>query len=245
MKRSAILRNLMTEKGMKVSDIAKESGLAYSTVKSILENGTEKAGYINVYKICLALGITADELEQMVNGENAADVRLDCQDQEFIKKYNSLDAVGRRHIDIVLEWEAERTDYLLNDSPLSLHSAPNNTTRRLKAYSYMLNITRAGTGFYFDDIPSDTIKAPYVEGADFIIGINGNSMEPDYHDDDKLYIKKAERLAPDDIGVFADGRGFCLKKLGPEGLVSGNDNVCLIGKVIGKVNNTNFPHHLV
>ncbi len=55
---------------MKVSDIVKISGLPYSTVKAILERGAEKAGYVNVCKICNALGISADELEQMVADQN-------------------------------------------------------------------------------------------------------------------------------------------------------------------------------
>ena len=44
--RAEILRALMEEKGMKVSDIVKISGLPYSTVKAILERGAEKAGYV-------------------------------------------------------------------------------------------------------------------------------------------------------------------------------------------------------
>ena len=64
--RAELLRKLMDSKNMKVSDIVKISGLPYSTVKAILERGAEKAGYINVCKICNALGITADELERMV-----------------------------------------------------------------------------------------------------------------------------------------------------------------------------------
>ena len=64
--RAEILRTLMDEKKMKVSDIVKISGLPYSTVKAILERGAEKAGYVNVCKICNALGISADELEKKV-----------------------------------------------------------------------------------------------------------------------------------------------------------------------------------
>ena len=64
--RAELLRKLMEEKNMKVADIVKISGLPYSTVKAILERGAEKAGYVNVCKICNALGISADELEKMV-----------------------------------------------------------------------------------------------------------------------------------------------------------------------------------
>lgn len=69
-KRTELLRKLMEDKNMKVADIVRISGLPYSTVKAILERGAEKAGYINVCKICKALGISADELEQMVIDES-------------------------------------------------------------------------------------------------------------------------------------------------------------------------------
>ena len=64
--RAELLRKLMEEKNMKVADIVRISGLPYSTVKANLERGAEKAGYVNVCKICNALGISADELEKMV-----------------------------------------------------------------------------------------------------------------------------------------------------------------------------------
>ena len=64
--RAELLRKLMEQKNMKVADIVRISGLPYSTVKAILERGAEKAGYVNVCKICNALGISADELEKMV-----------------------------------------------------------------------------------------------------------------------------------------------------------------------------------
>lgn len=68
MERARLLRTIMENKNMKVADIVRHSGLPYSTVKYILENGIEKASYTNVQKICKALGITADDLETMVMG---------------------------------------------------------------------------------------------------------------------------------------------------------------------------------
>ena len=68
--RAEILKKIMETKGMKVSDIVKASGLPYSTVKAILERGAEKAGYVNVCKICNALGISADDLEKMLTDIN-------------------------------------------------------------------------------------------------------------------------------------------------------------------------------
>lgn len=68
MERAKILREIMTQKNYKVADIVRMSGLPYSTVKYILENGVEKASYTNVQKICKALNISTDELEEMAYG---------------------------------------------------------------------------------------------------------------------------------------------------------------------------------
>ena len=103
-KRAEILRNLMNENGVKVSDIVKISGLPYSTVKAILERGAGKAGYVNVCKICHALGISTDDLEKMVSdisyrpdtvaahndGENFTDDEL-----EKIEEYKKLLVAAR------------------------------------------------------------------------------------------------------------------------------------------------------
>lgn len=67
MERAKILRTLMEQRGLKVADIVRMTGIAYSTVKSMLENGVEKTSYVNVCKLCDALGITTDQLEEMVS----------------------------------------------------------------------------------------------------------------------------------------------------------------------------------
>ena len=59
MERARILRNIMEEKNMKVADLVRITGIAYSTIKSMLENG--------ICKVCNALGLSTDELEAMAN----------------------------------------------------------------------------------------------------------------------------------------------------------------------------------
>ncbi len=65
MKRHEILRTLMQQRHISIADIVKATGIPYSTVKSIMENGVEKSGYHTVCAICRALSITTDELEQL------------------------------------------------------------------------------------------------------------------------------------------------------------------------------------
>lgn len=117
-------------------------------------------------------------------------------------------------------------------------------TSNLYLYAYMGKIACAGTGFYFDDIPIETVEVPYMKDADFIIGVNGNSMEPDYHDGDKLYVKKAEELIYGEVGIFTVNNECFLKEYGNNGLISrnpkysdipGTEDVRLIGRVLGRV----------
>lgn len=112
----------------------------------------------------------------------------------------------------------------------------------LRIYTYFGRIACAGESFDFSEIPDETIEAPYMEGADFIIGVNGDSMEPDYHDGDRLYVKKTDHMSYGDVGIFTINNECFLKEYGEDGLVSRNKNykdiagtedVRMIGKVIG------------
>ncbi len=158
----------------------------------------------------------------------------------MIEDYRLLDKIGKERIDYELKKERERVreiEELKNklDTEFSSEIVP---------YPYLGKIACAGTGFYFDDIPTEIIKAPYAEGADFIIGVSGESMEPDYYDGERLYVKKTKYLKKGDVGIFTINNQCYLKELGDNGLISknekyndilGSEDVRLIGKVIDKV----------
>ena len=55
----------------------------------------------------------------------------------------------------------------------------------------------------FSDIAAGVRSYPENEinkNADYVIGVNGNSMEPEYSDGDIVYVKKTEHLNVGDIG---------------------------------------------
>ena len=114
----------------------------------------------------------------------------------------------------------------------------------MRTYPYFHKIACAGKGFYFDDIPVETMEVPFLGGADFVIGVNGDSMTPDYSDGDIVYVRKVTELKQGDVGIFTIGNECFIKELGADRLISrnrsyndikGNEDVRLIGKVIGKV----------
>ena len=250
MKRSLILRQLMANRDMKVSDVSKQSGIAYSTVKSILENGTGKASYINICKICSSLGITPDELEHMAKENTISEFQISKKDSDLLNEYHSLDPYGQETIDAALTRESKRIEQYgklgkRNVVILAEYEASKAPTHIIPYWEYGVS---AGNGIYqLNDTTSVMMTLWATETtkqADFIIKVSGSSMEPDYHDGEKLYVRKVEYLRNGDVGIFTIGNECFLKELGEDGLISRNKNyddipgdekVRLIGKVIGKV----------
>lgn len=158
---------------------------------------------------------------------------INPSEQSLLEKYRDLDDHGKELVDLVLEKEHDRCIESINEKPAAL-----------RIYTYMQKIAAAGNGFYFDDIPTETIEAPYMEGADFIIGVSGDSMEPTYSDGDLVYVEKRQIIHSGEIGIFMIHNECYIKEVTDEGLKShnpkykiipGDESIQCIGKVLGKV----------
>lgn len=204
-----------------------------------------------MYKLIEVLHIDANYLFQdCVNIPKELN-NVTLSEYEYIRKYRALDDIGRKNVDVAITRETDRIkaldklrDFYINGSTVE-NQYTNKSGQYKRIYSYLRKIACAGTGFTFEEIPTDQIQAPYMEDADFIIGVNGDSMEPDYHDGDKVYVKKADSLDIGEVGIFTVNHTCFIKELGQDGLIShnkkyenipGTEDVRLIGKVIGKVN---------
>lgn len=88
MERAKILRRIMADKNLKVADIVRTTGIPYSTIKSMLENGIEKTSYVNVCKVCNALGINTDDLEKMANDASERNTEPSYEDVENLVARN-------------------------------------------------------------------------------------------------------------------------------------------------------------
>lgn len=168
--------------------------------------------------------------------DSVDDVLFTHNEWQLIEKYRSLDPYGQETVNYILDREVSRTQQL-NDA---CHQAPT----ALRIYSYLNKIAAAGNGFYFDDIPTETIEAPYMEGADFIIGVSGDSMEPTYSDGDLVYVAKKQIVEIGEIGIFMVNSECFIKEAGENGLIShnpkydiipGTKHIICVGKVLGKV----------
>ncbi|HGD2895858.1 TPA: helix-turn-helix transcriptional regulator [Streptococcus agalactiae] len=77
-----------------------------------------------------------------------------------------------------------------------------NTVVELFSYNYYDHAASAGTGQYLNDVQVETIELPVDYDADFVIPVYGDSMEPEYHSGDYVFVKLSVELSDGDIGVF-------------------------------------------
>ena len=82
---------------------------------------------------------------------------------------------------------------------------------------WSLLASSAGTGEFLDDENFKIIEVgeEVPEEADFGLALNGDSMEPRYHDKQAVWVQKTDTLNHGEIGIFyLDGMTYCkqLKK---------------------------------
>lgn len=204
-------------------------------------------------QILFALGQLLKEgaitIENAQTGERKK-ISIDNGEWALLKDYNSLNKEGQIRANEQVSLLTKIPDYQAPDIPQSdtlsniIEFESIQETRR-STYTYYQRLASAGTGEYiFADVPTDTIEAPYMEYADFIIGVNGDSMEPTYCDGDKVYVEKRQVVEVGDIGIFMVNNECFIKEAGRDGLIShnkkyrmipGSEHIICVGKVLGRV----------
>lgn len=244
------LRDKRKELGITQPELAKLLGVSQSAIGS-WETDTNSPRATLLYDLFDILHCDANYLFQ---DETKALYKNEATPEEFeniIKKYRSLDAYGQETVSYILNREADRSKNLLSQADRikelesDLYKTQNGKSAILRLYPYLHKIASAGNGsFYFDDLPTDTIQAPYVDGADFIIGVIGDSMKPTFEDGDLVYVQKCQIVEIGEIGIFILNNECYIKETGQEGLIShnpkypiipGTEDIQCIGKVLGKV----------
>lgn len=221
--------------GMTQEELAKLLGVTKGAVANY-ENETSHPKEPVMYKMFDALNVDANYLFQDVVNIPKKLNDVSFSEFELIKKYRSLDPYGQETVNMIIDRELSRTQ--------QIESASQGSAANLRLYTYMHKIACAGNGFYFDDIPTETIEAPHRENADFIIGVNGDSMEPTYSDGDLVYVEKRQIIEIGEIGIFILNKECLIKEAGEDGLIShnpkygiipGSEDILCVGKVLGKV----------
>ena len=226
-------------KGITQEQLGELIGVAKTTITGYEKNREPSAAKVG--EIADALEVDVNFLfqdEVKVLHENRATTE---EMENLVKKYRSLDRHGKKMVDFTLQEEWERS---VKEKETTSKVA---TPTRILSYYYRL--ASAGTGqILFDRPPTKRIEIPDIpeyRKADYAIGVNGDSMEPVYHDGDMLLVKMSDEIKVGEIGIFSLNGECYVKKLGKGELISLNpkyDNIPLnetaqcMGRVIEKLN---------
>ena len=118
-----------------------------------------------------------------------------------------------------------------------------------KEYPYYDDAVSAGTGQYIGISQRETITLPVEFDADYVVPVDGDSMEPEYHDGDYIFIESTVNLNDGEIGVFElygdtyvkqlileDDHAYLhsLNKKYKDMLVDADSDFRVLGRVVGR-----------
>lgn len=248
------IKEARTNLGYTQEDLAKILGVTKGAVANY-EVETSHPKEPILYKLFDALKVDANYLFQDEMGSNYP-MKVSYNEMEHIKKYRFISIHspdGANVVDIVLDREhsiaeklKEQKEHIEEVEKGTFQNDIHNADIRLINYYYRL--ASAGTGqIVFDMPPTKKIEIPDVpeyKKVDYAIGVNGDSMEPEYNDGDILLIEMTEDIENGEIGIFiVEGESY-VKKLGRNELVSLNpeygnipltENSKCMGKVVDKL----------
>lgn len=218
--------------GMEQKTLAKLIGVTGNAVSN-WENGRGRPDINLLPDICRALNVTMYDLFDMED----PGIRYSAGEQIFLDQYKQLSPGHRMAVDQMV------------DTLLKVQIAENvPLIRRLTFYQKSL---AAGVGdpSEIDDEgqPIFLYASREVDRADCVFTVNGDSMEPEYHNGDMVLVSRipdAPDLQLGEVGAFIVGNETYIKVYREEGLESLNpkypimhfhdaESVYLIGRVTG------------
>ena len=207
------ISEIRKSKKMKIETLSQKSGVPISTLKKILSGATKDPQIDTIKAIARALECTLEDFDDNSNLKNYSAV-----EKKLIADYRKLDDHSKEVVQVVIRKELER----------NIPSEPNyDNIIPIKIYQvpYYDMPVSAGTGNPLDEeYPEkvDLTEQP-PKGTDFIVRVSGDSMEPTYHDGDKLFVKEQPSIEIGEIGIFVvDGNAY-VKELCVDRLISHNE----------------------
>ena len=227
------LRHARTERGLSQEQLAKLIGVKSGSVIYNWESCTSRPDIDKIFKICEVLQISANYLF------NTSDDYPSTEEMSVIKKYRTLDTFGRDAVDSIIKIEYDRV----------MAAVPKKKKTRMLKINFYSDPASAGTGNFLDETIPDEIwvkETEEAERADYVIGVSGDSMDPTYHDGEKVFVEKCDSVDIGEVGIFVVNGDACIKELGNKCLISHNekykpiiltenDSIDCCGRVIGIV----------
>jgi len=206
------LRTLRKEQNITKRVLVSKLPLNYSTYANY-ESGFREPNSEVLQLLARHFGVSIDYLLGVSDNRKKADeiAVLSDDEHEHISCYRQLDKHGKEVIDIIMEKELERINYVN-----SVRFTAKPTDEQWVTLPVYQQKASAGFGSYLDDYSNEDfemmrfVSTPVSKSADFCIIIKGDSMEPKIYDNDILFVKSAPKVDPDSVGIFLyEGESYC------------------------------------
>ena len=226
------IKEYRLKKGMTQQEVAEALGESSGRVIYHWEKGSGRPDCEKIAKLCDLLDVSADELI----GCKVMHHRPTATEWNMIQKYRALDEHGKEIVDYLIEVEHKRIAVAEKKPKL----------RMLKIDYYALPAS-AGTGNFLDGEFAEELLVPesdIAEQADFVISVGGDSMEPTFHNGDKVFVEKCDSVEIGEVGIFVVNGDVYIKERGNNQLISHNkkynpivlsehDSAFCCGRVLG------------
>ena len=239
----ADLKQLIIDRFGSLSKFSEVIDMPWTTLDGVIKRGVNKANITSLIKICEGLNIDCESLyygRLLPKQDMLKEDPLSEKEQMHIKKYRALSEHGKKMADSFLDMQYEyEKQESMKEEPYPM----------IPKILYGCSPS-AGVGNYLpDDIDESAIMVPdtpKTRKADYVLKVDGKSMEPEYMDGDLVLVKKQDQVDIGDVGIYlVDGEALIkeaqngyLHSLNPEfGNIDLNENseVHCMGKVIGKL----------
>ena len=188
--------------GFTQDELAKRLNTTKQTI-SRYEKGDRKANQDMLFELCDIFGVSIDDFFPSQNESTQLPTTSTIQ-----TIYDQL--APPRQAQVLTYAEKQ-----LNEQRNEEETQSNEVSEVIQLYSYDYydHPASAGTGQYLNDVRVERIELPVDIDADFVIPIKGDSMEPDYHDGDLVFIQTSVDLNDGVIGVFNYNGDAYIKQL--------------------------------
>ncbi len=211
------LKKIKTASSLSTREISEISNLPEPTLEKLFSGQTKNPGINTIQRLVHSLGYTLDDIDDApcrVKNEKI----YSHEALQIAQDYDNLDTWGQQAVRSVAEVEKSR----MKDEHQKSVSEPEIIASIPYAYDLAAS---AGLGEYAMDIAHfETVGLSETppHGADFLIRIDGDSMEPKYSHNDKVYVRRQDTVNEGEIGLFYLDGNVYIKKQGYNELISLN-----------------------
>lgn len=197
------------QRGITQKELAKEVGISASTMTDYMKLRSAPSFGV-IQKLADYFGVRKSDIDTTFK-EESTDSLPDTPDfltQQITDNVVQLSVENKK---IVLRTSEDLLKEQKNEEETKINEV--SEVIQLYSYDYYDHAASAGTGQYLNDVRVERIELPVDVDADFVIPIKGDSMEPDYHDGDLVFIQTSVELNDGVIGVFNYNEEAYIKQL--------------------------------